>query len=235
MHRARGTWNHAVTQYIALTEFGRRQFVEGGLPASKIVVKPNSVDDPGPGTHHGDYLLFVGRLTEEKGVRVLLDATRKNALPLPLKIVGTGPLDEEVAHVAAQGKVEWLKQRSREDVTQLMKDATALLFPSTWFEGMPMVILEGLATGLPIIASDLGSMPELVKNGENGVLFTPGDGEALSLAATRVCNNRELQEQIHRRARASYLEHFEPTRNTNQLLLIYEEALRVPERMAVAI
>ena len=233
LHRLLGTWNNSVTQYIALTEFGRKQFIAGGLPAGKIVVKPNAVDDRGPGTHEGNFLLYVGRLVEEKGIPVLLDAVRKKALPLPLKIVGTGPLKEEVAKLAASGKLEWLEECPRESVLKLMKEATCLLFPSMWFEGMPMVILEGLATGLPIIASDMGSMPELVKHGENGLLFEPGDTESLAKAAARLCNDRQFQIKIHHKARAFYLENFEPLNNTLQLLAIYKDAMRSQEQVAV--
>jgi glycosyltransferase involved in cell wall biosynthesis len=232
LHRYLGTWNNSVTQYIALTEFGRKQFIAGGLPSGKISVKPNAVEDPGLGTHKGNFLLYVGRLAEEKGIRVLLEAVRKNALPLPLKVVGTGPLQEEVAKLANTGRLEWLQQLQREKIIGLMKDATGLLFPSLWYEGMPMVIVEGLATGLPIIASDLGSMSELVKHGENGLLFSPGDAESLSKAAADLCNTPDLQEQIHRAARAFYLRHCEPGVNTRQLLKIYGESMLLREQVA---
>ncbi len=196
LHRYLGTWNKSVTQYIALTEFGRKQFIAGGLASEKIVVKPNAVDDPGPGPHTGSFLLYVGRLTEEKGIRVLLEAVEKCALPLPLKVVGMGPLQEEVGKLADAGKLEWLQQLPREKIIGLMKDATSLLFPSLWYEGMPMVILEGLATGLPIIASDLGAIPELVKkHGKNGLLFVRETRSHCRkrlpcCAATAICKKR---------------------------------------------
>jgi glycosyltransferase involved in cell wall biosynthesis len=232
LHRYLGTWNNSVTQYIALTEFGRKQFIAGGLPPEKIVVKPNAVEDPGPGKHEGNFLLYVGRLAEEKGIRVLLEAVKKNALPLPLKVVGTGPLQGEVAKLADAKKLEWVKQLQRDEIIGLMKDATGLLVPSLWYEGMPMVIVEGLATGLPVVASDLGSMPELVKHGENGLLFRPGDPESLSKAAVDLCSRPELQKQIHHAARAFYLKNCEPETSTRQLLDIYDESIHLREQVA---
>jgi glycosyltransferase involved in cell wall biosynthesis len=233
LHRYLGTWNNSVARYIALTEFGRSKFIAGGLPPEKIIVKPNSADDPGPGKHEGDFLLYVGRLTEEKGIGVLLEAVKKNALPLPLKIVGNGPMQEDVARLADAGRLEWLPQCTREEVFRLMKDASCLLFPSLWFEGMPMVIVEGLATGLPIIASDLGSIPEMVKHGENGFLFHPRDTESLAKAVVDLCcSSREFQEQMRNNARAFYLDSFEPENNARQLLKIYRQSIRVHEQAA---
>jgi glycosyltransferase involved in cell wall biosynthesis len=226
-HHLRGTWKNGVSQYIALTEFSRSQFVAGGLPAEKITVKPNSVNDPGVGAHDGKFLLFVGRLTPEKGVRLLLQAASQNLLPLPLKMVGTGPLTQEVAPLAAAGKVEWLEQCSRADVLRLMKEATALVFPSQWFEGMPMVLLEALATGLPVVASNLGSMPEMIQHQQTGLLFAPGNVREMMNQTARLVSDQDLLEKIQQNARAEFLKKFEPEANTRHLLQIYQQAITV--------
>jgi glycosyltransferase involved in cell wall biosynthesis len=224
-HHLRGAWKNAVSQYIALTEFSRRQFVAGGLPEAKITVKPNSVSDPGNGAHHEQFLLFAGRLTKEKGVHVLLEAASRELLPLPLKIVGTGPLAAEAAELRAAGKLEWLEQCSREEVLRLMKSAIGLLFPSLWFEGMPMVLVEALATGLPVIASDLGSMPEMIRHGETGMLFEPGNVGQMVGCAARLVSDNLLRENIQQSARASFLAHFAPDANVRRLEQIYECAI----------
>src|ERR1700724_3181862 len=92
-HHALGTWRHAVDLYIALTPFSRDKFIAGGLPPEKIVVKPHFVDpDPGPGRGRGRYGVFVGRLSPAKGLATLLEAWKKLAAPVPLKIVGDGPM-----------------------------------------------------------------------------------------------------------------------------------------------
>src|SRR6266568_4646448 len=117
-HWAAGTWHNSVDRFIALSEFAKQKFVEGGLPADKIVVKPNFVDpDPQPGPGTGGYVLFVGRLTEEKGVRTLLNCWR-GAPDLPqLKIAGTGPLENEVKEaVLSAGNIEWLGVKETAEV-----------------------------------------------------------------------------------------------------------------------
>ena len=126
----------------------RRKFVEFGFPQQKIVVKPNSVlPDPGRGVGGGAFALFVGRLAEEKGIQTLIAAWR-TLRDIPLKVAGDGPLRQ----------MEWpsgvtvLGQQSRDEIVRLMQSATVLIFPSVWFEGQPMTLLEALACGLPTVA-----------------------------------------------------------------------------------
>ncbi len=184
VHRACGTWNRTVTRFIALTEFARNKFIEGGLPGDKIVVKPNFVDpDPGIGEGNGDYALFVGRLSEEKGIRSLLSAWSQLTTGRRLKIVGEGPLAYTVKNAAETVHgIEWLGMRSKCEVSQLMADAKILILPSVWYEGFPLVLVEAFAAGLPIIASRLGAMAELVSDGATGRLFTPGSSDELAVA-----------------------------------------------------
>src|SRR5688500_5602362 len=171
VHRALRTYRDEVDVFIALTEFARRKFVEGGLPAEKIIVKPNFVDpDPGVGSGGGGYVLFVGRLTEEKGVGTLLQAWETLAGQVPLKICGDGPLRPRVESAAARTElnVQYLGRRPLDEVQLLMGESALLIFPSTWYEGLPRTIVESFAKGTPVLASDLGSMTELVADGRTG-------------------------------------------------------------------
>jgi glycosyltransferase involved in cell wall biosynthesis len=131
-HRLLKTWQKQVDVYIALTEFARRKFIEGGLPEDKIVVKPNFVyPDPGVGNENGNYALYVGRISQEKGVKTLLSAFER--LPnIPLKIAGSGPLLNEIRNY--NSRIELLGQKDKEEVIQLMKGARFLVFPSEWYE-----------------------------------------------------------------------------------------------------
>jgi len=184
VHRWLKTWQQHVDLYIALTEFARRKFVDGGLPADNIVVKPNFIC-PGPGVREcgaGDYALFVGRLSLEKGLRTLLQ-TWQHLEGIRLKIVGDGPIMDEVrAVVEREGleHVEVLGRRPREEVYKFMQEARFLVFPSEWYEGFPMTIAEAFACGLPVVTSRLGAMAEIVEDGRTGLLFEPGNPEDLA-------------------------------------------------------
>lgn len=182
-HRARGTWVDLVDAYIvALTADACDKFVRGGLPAERLITKPNVVyPDPGQGPGLGGYALFAGRLVAEKGVATLLSAWQHLADPPPLKIAGAGPMADAVTKVASRCRaIEWLGEVSNARVEALMKDAHVLVVPSVWYEGLPRVIAEAFAVGLPVIASDLGAMSSLIEHQHNGLHFRPGDAADLA-------------------------------------------------------
>ena len=135
-HRMRGTWANKVDVFIALTDHSRDLFVRAGLPEDKIVVKPNFVrPDPGPGAGDGEYAVFVGRLSREKGIEVLLDAWQSRQCQIPLVIIGDGPLREQVVAAAAEtSDIQWLGQLPFEDVLKRIRQAKLLVMPSIWYE-----------------------------------------------------------------------------------------------------
>src|SRR5258708_4722065 len=195
-----GSWQDLVDVFVALTEFARRKFIEGGLPADRIVVKPHMVyPDPGVGGGRGNYALFVGRLSEEKGIRTLVSAWQSLS-DIPLYVVGDGPLAETVG---SRG-VSWLGSQSRPQVYALMKDARVLIVPSTWYEIGPLTILEAYACGLPVIASDLGSMAERIEHGVNGLLFRPGDADDLVRQVRWVFNHPAQWTAMRAQARREF-------------------------------
>ena len=222
-HRMRGTWRSRVGRYIALTEFARELFVRSGaIPSQRIAVKPNSIEDPGVGRGEGGYVLYVGRLSPEKGIEVLLDAAqREDGLPMPMKIVGTGPLESRVRETQCADRIEFLGHRSRAETLRLMKGASALLFPSLWYEGLPMVVIEAFATGLPVVASRLGAMREIIGDSRNGVLFDAGDPGALRNAVRRLHASPKTADALRRGARATYLQRYTPEVNLRALLSLY--------------
>src|SRR5690606_8024086 len=130
------------------------------------------------------YFLFVGRLTEEKGILVLLDAFA--GTDLRLQIVGDGPLRKHVTAAAQTSpNITYVGALERTAVTPLLASCTALVFPSIWYEGMPMTLLEAFAVGTPVISSNLGAMQSMTHVGKNGWLFSPGDASDLRKKATR--------------------------------------------------
>lgn len=229
VHRLMKTWQEQVDVYIALTEFARQKFIEGGLPPEKIMVKPNFVEpDPGEGRHKGGYALFVGRLSSEKGVRTLLSAWRwlKNTR---LKIVGDGPLlDEARNFIQREGlnMVELLGRKSRSEVFALMKKAKVLIFPSEWYEGFPMTLAEAFATGLPAVASRLGAMAEIVEDGRTGLLFEPGAPDDLAAKVEWAWTHPKEIAEMGRNARREYELKYTAERNYELLMQIYRRAMK---------
>ena len=185
-NRWKGTWTDHVDKFVALTRFARSRLVVGGIPSDRIDVLPNVVPDPGPRSNEtatSDAILFVGRLTEAKGVATLLEAWNKSRPKgLTLRVVGTGPLDAAVASTPGVEAVGWV---SPDQVAAEMLSARALVFPSEWYEGMPMTLLEAMAAGLPVVGSNIGSVAEIVGRLGEDWLVAPGDvpawGEAFEM------------------------------------------------------
>lgn len=227
-HNVRRTFVEMIDTYIALTDFAKEKFVQAGLPTHKIAVKPNFLDrDPGVGLGNGGYALFVGRLSPEKGLDTLFSAWSLLAGKLPLKVVGDGPLGSQVARASQELEgVEWLGKQPREKVLEIMKDASLLVFPSTWYEGFPMTLVEAFAVGLPVVASRLGSMASLVNHGRTGLLFSPGLGQELADAITGLLANPARLAEMRRAARREYEDKYTAARNYEQLMSIYDDAIR---------
>lgn len=229
-HRTKQTWLMQVDRFIALTEFSKHKHIEGGLPADKIDVKPNFVSpDPQVGPGDGDYAVFVGRLSEEKGVATLLAAWTKLPGNLRLKIVGDGPLAAEVEHaVQSDPHIEWLGHRDLTEVCDLIGRAACLVMPSVCYETFGRTIVEAFAKGTPVVASRLGAMEELVEDGRTGFLFEAGNPDDLAEKVQRMIaatSDAGAQVKFRSAAREQYVDHFTPEANYGQLLAVYERAL----------
>lgn len=227
VHHARKTWTEMVDCYIALTAFSRSRYLEGGFPADLMKVKPNFVDpDPGKRPDDGSYALFVGRLDEQKGVRTLLRAWAQMPASATLRIVGDGPSRPQL-EAMAQGysNVEFLGWLPRERVFESMKGARFLVFPSEWYENLPLAIIEAFACGVPVLASGLGAMQELVEHGRTGLLFRPGDPEDLARTMVHAWNQREYMVRLGHQARREYETKYTAAANYRQLIDIYTQVL----------
>lgn len=222
-HQRRGTWTRPGLRLIALTQFARSLFIQAGFDGGRIDVKPNFMADPrapDPAEPRAG-LLYVGRLSREKGLSVLLDAVAGTGIPL--RIVGEGP--ERVALEArAAGQVTFLGALSRVDVLREMAKAEALVVPSLWYEGFPMVVVEAFAQGTPVIASEIGGLAEVVSAGRTGVLVPPGDAAALRQRIGDVLGAPD-RAAWGKAARATYLELYAPGENLRLLEAIYARAV----------
>jgi glycosyltransferase involved in cell wall biosynthesis len=223
VHRFAGTWSGRVDAYIALSEFARAKFVQHGLPAEKVLVKGNFLDpDPGPGGHAGNFFLFAGRLTAEKGVHLLLTAWSQLADGVPLKIVGDGPLAGWVAEVTrGQRTVQWLGRQSPGDVHELMGQAAAVLVPSAWYEPFGLVAIEAFAKGAPVIAAGIGALPEIVEHGQTGLLHPANDPAALAEQVTWAWRYQDKLAVMGRQARQVFEQRYTRQQNYRRILEIY--------------
>jgi glycosyltransferase involved in cell wall biosynthesis len=226
LHRALGTWN-LVDRFIALTEFARQKFIEGGFPPEKISVKPNFVHpDPGPGEGRGGYALFVGRLSPEKGLGTLLMAWERLGGKVPLKIVGDGPLAPEVQEAQKRiPGVEWLGRKAPEEVYALMGEAAFLVFPSEWYETFGRVAIEAFAKGTPVLAAHIGAVGEVTEDGRTGLHFRPGDPEDLAAKVEWLLAHPNELARMRKEARAEYEAKYTAEQNYAQLMAIYHEVL----------
>jgi glycosyltransferase involved in cell wall biosynthesis len=217
------TWIKAVDVYVALSEFSRQKFIEGGFPAEKIVVKPNFVEpDPGLGEGQGGYALFVGRLSFEKGVDTMLAAWEQLGPQLPLKIVGDGPLAGHVAEVTQKlPYVELLGRKPLAEVYDLIGAAKLLIFPSEWYETFGRVAVEAFAKGTPVIAADIGAIAEIVDHGRTGLRFRPGDPEDLAAKVEWAQAHANEIRQMRHEARAEFEAKYTAKDNYRQLMEIY--------------
>jgi len=230
-HSALGTWHHRVSRYIAISEFSKGKFVDAGWPAGKIAVKPNFLlADPGVGTTGGGYALFVGRLSEEKGLATLLEAINRMPQPLHLKIAGDGPLRPSSGN--GQACVEWLGHQSREAVVDLMRRAALLVVPSEWYETGVLTIVEAFSVGLPVIASRLGTMAEMVSDGDTGLLFTPGDPQNLSDTIQWALSHPDDMREMARRARLQFERKHSAAASYRTLIQVYSDAMSEAGRHA---
>jgi glycosyltransferase involved in cell wall biosynthesis len=229
-HRERGTWNDAVTGYVVATEFARQKFIDGGLPAEKIYVKPNFVDpDPGERSRPGDYALFVGRLSPEKGLSTLLAAWNRLDSSIPLVIAGDGPLRSALeAEVAKSNlrQVSFAGRLNSSETRAAMKQARFLVLPSLWYEGFPMVMAESLACGTPVVGSRLGAMQEIITDGRTGLHFNTGDAADLAEKVSWAWSHEPELAAMGREARRDYEALYTPEMNYTLLMAIYQQVIK---------
>ncbi len=229
-HRERRTWTDAVTGYVVATEFARQKFIHGGLPAEKIFVKPNFVDpDPGERSQPGDYALFVGRLSPEKGVSTLLAAWSRLGPSIPLVIAGDGPLRPRLEAEVAKNNLRQVSFRGRlnpSETRAAMKQARFLVLPSLWYEGFPMVMAESLACGTPVLGSRLGAIEEIITDGRTGLHFTPGDPTDLGEKIEWAWNHPSELTAMGREARRDYESRYTSEMNYSLLMAIYQQVIK---------
>ena len=223
LHRSIGTFRKRVTRYIALNDFCRDKFIQGGLPAERISVKPNFVDLPvssASEARRGG--VYVGRLSPEKGVEVMWKALTTMSSGEGLKVIGGGPMADLLEGAS---NIRMLGQLPFGAVAQELSRASYLVLPSICYESFPRTLVEAYACGLPVIASRLGALAGLIDHQRTGLLFEPGNPAALAEAIRWAEANPEEMRRMGENARAEYLDYYSPENNVRQLLAIYARAI----------
>ena len=238
-HWRAGTWTNMIDVFMTATKFTKDKYVQGGIPAEKIMIKPNFLypfpePEISPDRKKNGYALYVGRLSEEKGVDVLLSAW-KFLTGIPLRVLGDGPLLEKLRKYAQENhisNIEFLGYVSSQEYEINMKGAKVLIVPSRCYENFPRIIAEAYAYGLPVVASQLGSLAEIVEDGRTGYLFTPGDTNDLALKVGKIMSDEDGLSRMSAAARRVFEEKYGPQRNYQSLMAIYQKAINVSRKVA---
>ncbi len=223
-------WHKLVGRFYTLSQFARAKLIEGGLPANRIDVKPNFVSSASePGTGLGGYAVFVGRLSAEKGVATLLEAWSEHPNLIPLKIVGDGPLADQVRNAAAtDGRITWVGHQPLAEVCRIVGKAACLVMPSLCYETFGRTIIEAYSVGTPVIASRTGAIVELVEEDCTGHLFDPGNPSDLAAKVDHFITNSSGWNDLRHAARREYESKYTANANYRALSAIYERACGEP-------
>jgi glycosyltransferase involved in cell wall biosynthesis len=235
-HRMMGTFSKHIHAYIALCEFARQKYLEAGFQRERLELKPNFLtEDLGPGDGKGGYMMYLGRLVEDKGLNVLLDAWIKHSPNMSLRVVGRGPMAERVRQVAQQhSNVFFHDNEDMDGIMRFLGGANALILPSINYEGFPKVLVESFSRGTPVIASRLGAMAEVVVPGKSGMHFNPGDSEDLMKCVQQAIADPSLLTSMRGSTRRQFQELYTPEVNYDIFMGIYRRAIARRHRSAVA-
>jgi glycosyltransferase involved in cell wall biosynthesis len=230
--RTRGVYER-VDALLAPSAHLRNRVVAGGLPAARVGVLPNPVvaaPAPRPAPDGPPVVLHASRLVAEKGVDVLLDAAARLPAGVRVRLLGSGRVERQVrARVATEGlPVEVLGPQPPEAVRAHLREATAAVLPALWEENCPMALLEAAAQGVPVVASAVGGIPELVDDGGTGLLVPPGDAGALAGALTRLVEHPGEAAAMGRAGWARARERHDPAAHVDALLDVYRRVARAP-------
>jgi glycosyltransferase involved in cell wall biosynthesis len=224
-HRRHETWQRRVDLFATPSGFARRKLLAAGLPPERVVVKANPVADPGEPTFGGRGGVFVGRLSREKGVHVLLDAWRRLD-GHPLTIVGSGPEEAALRRSASSiPGIRFLGQVDRDGVYRALREAAFAVVPSIWYENFPVAVAEAMACGRPTIAAHPTALDEFVDHGQTGLLFDAGDADSLADACRTLLADVASAEAMGRAARAYYEDRLAPEASLAGLTALYERAI----------
>lgn len=228
LHRAAGAYD-AVDRLVCPSAFLAGVMRRQGIAEERLRVVSNFTDVPpaAPRTDAGHDVVYAGRLSHEKGVEDAIRAVSRTADGTVLHVAGDGPLRaslEELARHEAPGRVVFHGRLAADELADLLRRSRALLLPARWHENQPMIVLEAFAVGLPVVVTDLGGLPELVTDGEHGLVVPAGDPAALAAAVDRLVADPDLALAMGRAGRARLEAGFGAETHLARLDEVYAEA-----------
>ena len=228
MHKIIGTYDQKVDVYIAISDYVKRVYVEAGIAPEKIFVKPNTVIPYKPHEKNRDNtFVYVGRLIPEKGIDKLLKEWSNMELDYELIVVGGGDyLKKYKNEFSAIKSIRFVGQLSRQQAEEYLSMAVATIVPSMWAEPFGRVVIESYAVGTPVIASNIGALPELIQDGETGMLFEPFEDGSISSKIYEFVSMRHKWTQMRERCLESYENFYSSQSNLEILEEIYKHAKR---------
>ncbi len=232
LHNAWNTYRKNVDAFITLTEFQKQKMIQFGLPKESLFVKPHFLEHPPaplPWREREQKAVFVGRLYEAKGIHILIEAWKQWGKKAPrLEIIGSGPMKEElvrsVQSTDASSSISFVGQLSHAETMKRLATAKLLILPSLCFEGFPMVVQEAFAFGVPIAASNIGSLPYLIADNQTGKLFTPGDAGTLLATVQKMFADDGGLQSLGEQARREFDFKYTAEKNYAILMSIYKAA-----------
>lgn len=230
--RSLGLFQDNVTLFVALTHFAKHRMVNAGFEESQVAVMPffvalpDSAADPA----RGEYIAYAGRLSPEKGIDTLLTAARNTGLPV--RIAGDGPAGPRMVR-QAPSNVEFVGTLDRTAIGTFYRNARFTVVPSTWFECFPLAIAEPMSHGVPVIASRIGGLPEIVEDGVTGLLFEPGNAEDLAVKMRMLWENPQLCLQMGVAGRQKAMREYSPDIYYERLLAVYTRATEICQSATV--
>ena len=213
-----------ITGYIALTDFAKSKFIQGGIKESQLRVKPNFIpskaivpSDSFPNLPE-NYALYVGRISDEKGIENLCNVW--DDIDYPLVVIGSGDsiLEEKLK---ANKRIVFLGKKNSSEVFSCLKACSFLVFPSIWYEGFPLTIIEAFSMGKPVIATDLGARNEVVIHEKTGLLFDYKNMADFKANILRMIEDEALRNQMGLNAQRKFEDEYSEKTNLNQLISIY--------------
>jgi len=215
-----------IGHFIVFSEFSRKKLIGYGFPKEKISLKPNFLDvDPGISKEEGKYVLFAGTLRPYKGILTLLKAWKNLKTKIPLKIVGSGPLRGEIESFIQDQPIELSGQKSPSELFDMIKESLFVIVPSECYETFSMVTMEAYACGIPVIASHIGALGDIVDDHKTGLFFKPGDFNDLSKKVDILLNDRWLINEMGKNARRKYEKQYTPKSVYGSLIKAYQKAI----------